>query len=331
MIFKFLSFFKEQLSVQQICRHQNPVNKQPTTFLNFVAMASHGLSPSTVDNYLTAIRSFIKFQEGKDLPLSLITADIVRQYELWLQKENIRPNTSSCYMRSLRAIYNKAVRRRRIKNRHPFCRAFTGNDKTTKRSIGKDDILKIRGLQVAEKDVSLEFSRNLFLFSFYAMGMPFVDMAHLKKNQIKNGWLTYRRRKTGKIIRVHIESCMTVILEKYANMGGEYVFPIISSKSITDAQRHHNVSLKLAKYNRDLKKIAKDAGISVSLSSYVARHSWASIAYKESVDLPIISKALGHTDTATTRIYISEIDDERVEKANKWVLFSILSSPLAKR
>ncbi|WP_373803770.1 tyrosine-type recombinase/integrase, partial [Bacteroides heparinolyticus] len=138
------------------------------------------------------------------------------------------------------------------------------------------------------------------------MGMPFTDLAHLKQSQVKDGVLTYHRRKTDRPVRVKLEKCMLDILEKYRAEGTDYLFPILYK--VKDGKiQSVSYACALNRYNRSLKLLARRAGIAVKLTSYVARHSWASIAYEHGVGLPVISKALGHTDTKTTLIYIEGI------------------------
>ena len=262
--------------------------KKQTTLSSFLPTASRGMSASTVENYHTAVRSFIRFG---------------------------CPNTSSCYLRSLRAIYNKASQHRQVKDRKPFRNAFTGNDRTVKRSIGAADI---RRLHVAELPTGsrLALARDLFIFSFCAMGMPFADMAQLRRGQIKEGVLTYCRRKTGRQVRVKIEGLMQDILDRYAREDSDYLFPILH-RAVGKRLQPRRYSTALCGYNHALQRLAQKAGIKAHLSSYVPRHSWASMAYRHNVALPVISQALGHSDTHTTLIYIRGIDDRQVAKANK--------------
>ena len=299
------------------------------TLSSFVHAAARGLSRSTADNYRTAVRSFVRFNGGRDIPLSALNADTVRAYERWLQDRGVCPNTSSCYMRSLRAIYNKAAAKRLVKDKALFKGVFTGNERTVKRSIGAEEMRRLvlssfpppcgggSGKEAAPAPGASAL--DLFLFSFYAMGMPFTDLAHLRKRQVKDGVLTYRRCKTGRQVRVKLEKCMLEILGRYKAEGTDYLFPILYK--VKDG-RICPVSYPCAlnRYNRSLKQLARQAGIAVNLTSYVARHSWASIAYEQGVDLPVISKALGHTDTKTTLIYIEGIKDERLAEANRELL-----------
>ncbi|VFB13043.1 integrase [Bacteroides heparinolyticus] len=325
---------------------------RPSPLLSgFVAVAARGVSSSTAGNYRTAVRSFILFNGGRDLPLSSLNADAVRRYERWLHGRGVCPNTSSCYLRSLRALYNKAASKRLVKDRAPFRGVFTGNEKTVKRSIGAQEIRRLRTMTFPDTERPgdsmpvpkerrkrkerllsrtppsrhnswLEHVRDLFLFSFYAMGMPFVDMAHLRRSQIKDGMLVYHRQKTGRQVRVMLEPCMLDILARYEAEGSDYLFPILYK--LEDGRPHPvSYSCALRRYNRSLKLLARRAGVPAGLTSYTARHSWASIAYAGNVDLPVISKALGHSDSRTTLVYIEEIKEERLMRANRKLLKGI--------
>ena len=323
--FKRAFSFGEKKTEKRVRKPQ----KISPTLSGFVHAAAEGVSLSTQENYRTAVRSFIRFSGGTDVPVSALDADSVRNYERWLRDRGVCPNTSSCYMRSLRAIYNKAATKRLVKDKEPFKGVFTGNERTVKRSIGAEEMRRLiltpfpppcgGGKEKETASASGASALDLFLFSFYAMGMPFTDLAHLRKPQVKDGVLTYRRCKTGRQVRVKLEKCMLDILEKYKAEGTDYLFPILYK--VKDG-RICPVSYPcaLSRYNRSLKQLARRAGITVNLTSYVARHSWASIAYEQGVDLPVISKALGHTDTKTTLIYIEGIKDERLAEANRELL-----------
>ena len=335
--------------------------RKPVPMLSVCAeQAPRGVSRSTAENYRTAVRSFIRFCGNTDVPVSALNADNVRRYERWLQDRGVCPNTSSCYMRSLRAIHNKAASKRLVKDRKPFKGVFTGNSPTVKRGITAGELRRLKSLSPAgggaedgeagRKRTAVEAAAlDFFLFSFYAMGMPFADLADLRRPQVRDGVLTYRRRKTGRQVRVTLEPCMLDILDKYATRESDYLFPILykvkggekdrtkggdtdkgkdGGKGRTKCGNPVEVSYSSAlnRYNRALKTLAREAGIAVNLTSYVARHSWASIAYEGNVDLPVISKALGHTDTKTTLIYIGEINDTRPASANRKLLEEVFPS-----
>lgn len=297
---------------------------QPISFKDF---ASHEIARtrknqcfSTADNYKTAIRSLLTFLGKDDVDLAAIDTDLIIGYEKWLRKRGVCLNTISCYMRSLRSLFNKAVDKGLVQQGNPFSKVFTGNTKTDKRSISKRDLLRLHRIQLFPH-TSTNLARDTYLFSFYALGMPFVDLAYLRWTQIRNGYITYYRQKTGQKIIVKIEPCMHAILKRYKNAQSPYVFPYITSTEPERARKQYENALR--RYNHSLKRLAKKAKIKDNLTSYAARHTWASIAYQHKVDLPVISKALGHTDTETTLVYIRELNDNRCQIANRQLLHRI--------
>ena len=276
---------------------------------------------STIDNYQTALRSLLTYA-GKDISVNDINTALMEGYQRWLQIRGVGRNTSSCYMRSLRALLHHIQPEREYKE--AFKSVYTGNEKTEKRAIGEEEIKKIKGSphptsphwgrgKEQRKEAAMGMARDYFLFSFCSMGMPFIDLAFLRKAQVKDGYIEYRRHKTGQHIRVKIEPLMQEIIDKYARKSSPYLFPILTSSNHEQAMREYERQRN--KYNRLLGQLAKRAQLP-HLTSYVARHSWASIAYNHDVALPIISKAMGHTSTQTTLTYIREINDQRMEEAN---------------
>lgn len=265
-------------------------------------------------NYLTAIRSFVS--GVGDARLRDISKETILRYQHYLKARGISPNTVSCYNRSLRAIYNRAVGERLVSDAKPFADAFTGRKKTTKRSVGEDCVMKLREVDLGGNR-RLELARDFFLFSFYTMGMPFVDIAYLRQRQISGNMLVYDRRKTGTNIRVPLTPDALRIIEKYRNPHSPYAFPILTTTREPDA--YHEYCKRLNTYNRSLKALAARTGIGLTLSSYTMRHSWASIAYRSGVPLNAISQALGHSRPDITMVYIRELDDGLMRMENEKV------------
>lgn len=294
-----------------------------------IIRAKKSRSYSTSRNYGTALRSFLRFYAPKEtLPFPALNCELVDAYGEWLLAENINQNTLSCYMRSLRSIYNKAVEEGLTKQSYPFRNVFTGVARTKKRSLEKKDIRKLREVEVKPRSF-MQLVRDVFLFCFYACGMPFIDVAFLKKSQITDGVIAYRRQKTDQFIQIKIEPCMQEIIDRYISSDREYVFPFLTSTDKVTA--HKQYRSKFSYYNRVLKDIGKLAGLSVRLSSYVARHTWATMAYHTSADMPAISQALGHTNIKTTQIYVKDIGNHRQNAANRKVLKEVLDvAPLYK-
>ena len=180
----------------------------------------------TSETYAATLASFMKFRDGQDILLCEIDGDTMMLYEAWLKANGNCPNTTSFYMRILRAVYNRAVEKALTEQRHPFKHVYTGIDKTVKRAVPLKAIKRIKELDLTLKP-HLDYARDMFLFSFYTRGMSFIDMAYLKKSDLKNGILTYRRRKTGQQLTVKWEKCMQEIVDKYDTESSIYLLPII--------------------------------------------------------------------------------------------------------
>ncbi len=219
-------------------------------------------------------------------------------------------------MRILRAVYNRAVEKELISQRFPFKYVYTGIDKTVKRAISLNHIKQIKELDLPMNS-TLDFARDMFLFSFYTRGMAFIDMAYLKKKNLVNGILTYRRNKTGQQICVKWEECMQEILDKYDLSNSSYLLPVIKDMNQNERKQYENA---LRMVNNKLKEIAKIICLPIPLSTYVARHSWASIAKSKNIPISVISEGMGHDSEATTRIYLSSLDSSIVDQANLLII-----------
>lgn len=269
----------------------------------------------TAETYTSALNSFMRFRCGRDIQLNKLTGEAMMQYEAWLKSENVSMNTISFYMRILRAAYNRAVEKGLTKQQHPFKDVYTGIGKTVKRAITLRDIKRIRNLDLSGRP-ALDFARDMFLFSFYTRGMSFIDMAYLKKEDLNNGTLSYRRHKTGQVLHVRWEQCMQSILNKYPDNMSSYLLPIISRDE--DARRQYRNAMRLV--NNKLKHVAVLAGMPARLTMYVSRHSWASIAYSKHIPLSVISGGMGHGNEATTQIYLASLDSSVIDNANELIL-----------
>lgn len=169
------------------------------------------------------------FQEGVDIRLDEIDSDLMELYESHLKGRGLSLNTVSFYMRILRATYNRAVAKGLARQCYPFRYVYTGVEKTLKRALPLKFIKCIKQLDLSLHP-SLDFARDMFLFSFYTRGMSFVDIAYLKKKDLQNGVLTYRRRKTGQLLFIKWERCMQEIVDKYTLPYSDYLLPIIKER-----------------------------------------------------------------------------------------------------
>lgn len=270
----------------------------------------------TSETYRQVLHSFMKFRNNEDLDFDMINDNLIEQYERFMRMADLCRNTTSFYMRTLRSIYNRAVADGLTTQTEPFKRVYTGVDKTAKRALNLCEIKRIKDLNL-EKLPSLDFARDIFMFSFYMRGMSFIDIAYLKKKNLSDGFVVYNRKKTGQQLVVKWEGNMDEIVKKYFDENSEFLIPIIKKQDGTERKQYLN---KMLIINRRLKKIAQLAGISMPLSLYVARHSWASIAQSQNVPLRAISLGMGHDNEETTRIYLSSIQSNIVDKANSKIL-----------
>ena len=269
----------------------------------------------TSETYTATLKSFMAFREEQDVPLDGITSDLMLLYEAHLKARDVRINTIPFYMRNLRAVYNRAVEKGLTPQNNPFRHVYTGVDKTVKRAIPIKSIKALKDLDLSLKP-SLDFARDMFLFSFYTRGMSFIDIAYLKKSDLKNGILTYRRRKTGQELTIKWEKCMDEIIAKYPKNETDFLLTIISKQG--NERKQYDNALHLVNYH--LKDLSEMLQLQRPLTMYVARHSWASAAKAKNVPLSVISEGMGHDSEATTQIYLASLETTVVDKANKMIL-----------
>ena len=256
------------------------------------------------------------FRKGVDLPFNMIDSELLELYEAQMRYRGLSRNTTSFYMRILRTNYKMAVEKGLTKDCHPFRHVYCGMDKTIKRSISFVEIKRIKDLDLSRKPI-LDYARDMFIFSFCTRGMSFVDMAYLKKKDLRNGYLTYRRKKTGQLLIIEWTRQMQDILDKYEPNKTKYLLPIIMREDGKERQQYLNQMMRI---NRHLKEIAGLANLSVPLSLYYSRHSWATIARGKDIPLAVISEGLGHESEATTQIYLDSIKSYEVDEANRKIL-----------
>ena len=273
----------------------------------------------TAETYKAALNSFKKFRKNEDIMLDAITSDMMLSYESHLKHKGNTPNTISFYMRILRAVYNNAVDNEIIENRNPFRKVFTGAEKTTKRALNLPTIKKIKNLDLSLSPKT-DFARDMFMMSFYLRGMSFIDMAYLRKTDLENGRVTYRRRKTGQQLTIEWAKEMQMILDKYPENPTQYLLPIITKEEGNQRRHSRNVNESI---NHHLKKVAEQVGVLSPLTMYCARHSWASAAKAKGIPLSVISEGMGHDSEATTQIYLASLETSVVDKANALILKSL--------
>ena len=169
----------------------------------------------TAETYKATLNSFKKFRQDEDIMLDCLNSEVM---EAWHHNRGVTPNTISFYTRILRAVYNRAVENEVIENRSPFRHVYTGIDKTVKRALPLEVIKKIKGMDLS-LNAALDFARDMFMMSFYLRGMSFIDMAYLKMSDLKSGYITYRRRKTGQQLTIEWTNDMQLVLDKYPELS----------------------------------------------------------------------------------------------------------------
>ena len=270
----------------------------------------------TAKNYRAALGSFKRFRNNEDIPMEAIDQVTMEDYQAYLKSAGLTPNSISFYTRILRAVYNRAIEQDLVKDRRPFRTVFTGTEKTLKRAISISDIKRIRDLDLSLKP-NLEFARDLFLFLFFCRGMSFIDAAFLKKPDIQNGVLTYRRHKTNQVLHIKIIKPIKELVDRYSSNDSPYLLPVVT-RPHCDERRQYETALQ--RVNNALKTIAKMVKLQIPLTTYVSRHAWATIAKSKNIPVNVISDALGHDSIATTQIYLASIDTSVIDKANELII-----------
>ncbi|MGM9705666.1 MAG: tyrosine-type recombinase/integrase [Prevotella sp.] len=272
----------------------------------------------TAKTYTNALRSFRRFRGGIDLTFHEMDARMMEAYETWMLHGGLRLSSAACYMRTLRTLYRMAEDEDVARDDGIFRKVHLSVGKTRRRAVTTDVIRAIQALDLSRRP-SLSFARDIFMFSFYTRGMSFVDIAYLKKSDLKDGLLTYHRRKTFQCLTLEWEQPMQAIVSRYAQQtdGSSYMFPIVSGESAADRAAYEQT---LQRTNRNLRRIGRMIGLTVPLTTYVARHSWASIARDMNIPLPLISEGLGHDSDKTTQVYLASLDTSRINSANKMII-----------
>ncbi len=281
---------------------------------------------STARCYLTSVRQFLKFLEMDDFSFSEITPERLKCFERSLLARKCELNTISMYMRMLRSIYNQAVEEGLAPYAPKlFNDVFTGNDTTEKRAVSPHVIRQLKEADLSERP-ALAMSRDLFLLSFYLRGIPFVDLIRLRKTDLNQHTLHYHRSKTGTQLTVKVEPCARALLVKYASHDKKSPF-LLSIVTKEGAKGYVQYQSALRKYNSHLGKLSKLLRLKVRLTSYVARHSWATAAYHQGISVSVICESLGHSSEKVTYTYLASFGNKTLSSANRKVIALLNHSP----
>ena len=286
--------------------------------------------------YACTLRSYEKFcaeeRHPKNATASLsmqeiFTPERLREYEDWLAGQQSSPNTISTYMRTLQAVYNRWMSPG-IEGYNPvlFKDVYTKVESRTKRALTAEQMEQLRNTDFSVLTLRQQQVLTYFLLMFMLRGMPFIDLAHLRKSDLRNRRITYRRHKTGKLMVVDVPPDAMRLLQKYRDKtDSEYLFPLLHGGLFME-EHHHRYQETLRHFNRELARLMKQLLPGVSVSSYTARHTWATLAYHSGVPVGLISQSLGHSSIRVTMTYLKPFDAEMIDRINRQVISLVKKS-----
>ena len=286
--------------------------------------------------YACTLRSYEKFCAEERYPKNttaslsmqeIFTPERLKEYEDWLAGQQSSPNTISTYMRTLQAVYNRWMSPG-IEGYNPvlFKDVYTKVESRTKRALTAEQMEQLRNTDFSVLTPCQQQVLTYFLLMFMLRGMPFIDLAHLRKSDLRNRRITYRRHKTGKLMVVDVPPDAMRLLQKYRDKtDSEYLFPLLHGGLFME-EHHHRYQETLRHFNRELARLMKQLLPGVSVSSYTARHTWATLAYHSGVPVGLISQSLGHSSIRVTMTYLKPFDAEVIDRVNKQVISLVKKS-----
>lgn len=286
--------------------------------------------------YACTLRSYEKFCAEERYPKNttaslsmqeIFTPERLKEYEDWLAGQQSSPNTISTYMRTLQAVYNRWMSPG-IEGYNPvlFKDVYTKVESRTKRALTAEQMEQLRNTDFSVLTLRQQQVLTYFLLMFMLRGMPFIDLAHLRKSDLRNRRITYRRHKTGKLMVVDVPPDAMRLLQKYRDKtDSEYLFPLLHGGLFME-EHHHRYQETLRHFNRELARLMKQLLPGVSVSSYTARYTWATLAYHSGVPVGLISQSLGHSSIRVTMTYLKPFDAEVIDRINRQVISLVKKS-----
>ena len=266
--------------------------------------------------------SLIKFNRHLDIPFSEMDCNWLRRYETWLKKQGKSENTIGIRFRNIRTIFNLAVDMELVRQEdYPFKKFKVSklHQETAKRALSKTEILAVINYPTECKDFYTRLAVALFTFSYFMGGINFVDMAYLTEKNITEGRLIYHRRKTSKLINLPLQEEALMVLKRYKDSSKGYLFPILSNEHKTEQQKLNRLHKVITKVNRALKAIGEELNIPIKLTTYCARHSYATVLKRAGVATSIICESLGHSSERVTQIYLDSFENNQINKAMEYL------------
>ncbi len=277
----------------------------------------------TAHVYRSSLNAIIAYRGKRDFVFSEVTSEWLKGFEVHLRSRGCSWNTVSTYLRTFRAVYNRAVNLRKAPYvPYLFRSVYTGTRADHKRALSDDDMRKVfvdlRGTGIS---LPIRQAQELFILMFLLRGMPFVDLAYLRKSDLRDNMITYRRRKTGRSLSVTLTPEAMILIKKYMNRDSSspYLFSFLKScEGTKEAYREYQLALR--SFNQQLMLLGELLGLGDKLSSYTARHTWATTAYYCEIHPGIISEAMGHSSITVTETYLKPFRSKKIDEANKQVI-----------
>ncbi|SDD49306.1 Site-specific recombinase XerD [Mucilaginibacter pineti] len=272
--------------------------------------------------YQTAVNRVINFSGDKNLLIDHIDYTFIDKFKRQLVKEGVKPNTVGNYLRSIRAIWNKAIKSKLVdRSLYPFLDISIKTERTAKRALNVEDLIKFFNTEYKQKTAKWH-ARNYFLLSFSLRGASFIDLAFLTNINIFKGRINYERQKTGSKLSIKLIPIVENILNYYKGTSEHYLLPIFPHKLNEGSVESKKVSRQWIKTtNKWLKRIAIDCGIDGEVTSYVTRHTWATTAKKLGYSNEVIAECLGHEyGNKITNIYLDCFDQSLIDEVNAKVI-----------
>lgn len=310
--------FTSATLVEKVC--VNRVNRK--TVGDLFKSHINNLTSSGRKSYALSIKqlynSLIEFNGHLDIPFAEMDIVWLRRYEAFLRRKGLAENTIGIRFRTLRSIYNVAIEEDAVSAElYPFKKLKVSklHQETAKRALSKEDIERV--LSYKSTNRYMRFPIDIFAFTYYCGGINFVDIAHLTKANIVDGRLIYKRQKTKKLIKIPLQPQAVALIEKYSNDESPYLFPILSDFHKTDVQQANRIHKVISKVNERLKQIGESLNLPIPLTTYVARHSQATVMKRAGVSTAVIREIMGHSSERVTQIYLDSFDNEQVDNALK--------------
>jgi site-specific recombinase XerD len=293
-------------------------NSYLLTFLESLIQAKKRTSPNTgaAKPFISLRNSMLDFRPQCVLKFKDMTSALVKEYETYLYAKPSKKNTVCFYLRNMRTVYNMAADQSiEVCEQYPFKKVNLNTETTIKRSLKSDVIKRIATFECPNQNI--EFARDIFMISFYARGMSFIDIAFLTAKNMEYDTIYYNRSKTKKLLKLSISKDLGKMISKYQS-DSTYIFGLIDSKSDKPVYEQYQASYNLIYDN--LRRLGKLMGLTTPLTLHVARHSWASIAKEIGIPTGCISEGLGHTSEKTTKIYLRELEQTVLDLVNEQIL-----------